>query len=71
MLTKLSMMKSWLACKLGIARKEQMGGGEIVAVVAVIAIVVVLAVAFNNQITLLFNNLWSNITTSGVEELGK
>lgn len=56
---------AWMRCKGAQMKKEEHGGGEIIAVVVVIAIVIVLAVAFQDNIITLFNNLWDGIFTEG------
>lgn len=66
----MSMTRSWIRAKASLPVKEELGGGEIIAVVVVIAIVIVLGVLFQEQITTLFGTLWEKVTgaSDGIQQ---
>lgn len=51
-------------CALHSAKQEERGDTNIISIVVILAIVLALAVVFKGNLTSLFNNIWSKVTSS-------
>lgn len=62
MIQYLRCTRDYMRAKMGLAIREEVGGGEIVAVVLIIVAVIALGILFSGQLNELFNDLWEKVT---------
>lgn len=62
MIQYLRCTRDYMRAKMGLAIREEVGGGEIVAIVLIIVAVIALGILFSDQLNKLFNSLWGKVT---------